>query len=230
MKYTPGAVLTEGAGSIGGVTASKNHSGGFFRSRTTPVNPRTVSQLSQRSKMQIISQNWRLTPGGARNAWIALATQFPRLNSLNKTYYLTGQQMYMFCQLNVWSCVYGSFIACPNISQNNISPFSSWAVIYPGQQPPYYLYFNFTPVIGGNQKCILQSTGSVSRGKKYQQNWKTIGVYDALTISGVDIKDDYALIFGNYITLNDMAWFRCWLVDFTTGFRSTKQTNPVISA
>jgi hypothetical protein len=223
MKFIPSIPGSDYSGSIGGVVASKNHSGGFLRRKSMPINPRSINQLTQRSRVQVISQHWRTLSVDNRNAWSALAKQFPRINSLNKTYYLSGQQMFMFAVLNVFTCDSNLFIPCPSIDKNNVLPFTTWfvnVITTPGSED---IKFNFTPVIPSDFYCVLQSTGMVSAGKSYQQNWKTINVYSSSFNTGSSVKSDYINIFGQMPITNSVVWFSCWIIDSDSGFISTKQ-------
>ncbi len=79
MKWK-GALATELSGSLGGITASRNAGGPYFRARVTPVNPGSVFQAAVRGFVASLTSGWNslLTPG-QRDGWntYALNVQIP---------------------------------------------------------------------------------------------------------------------------------------------------------
>jgi len=77
MKFI-GTIATDFSGSIGGITASRNRGGGYFRQRVVPVNPNTFRQSLIRTIFQDLQSTWTniLTPG-ARLAWDNYSLQTP---------------------------------------------------------------------------------------------------------------------------------------------------------
>ncbi len=79
MKWK-GALATELSGSLGGITASRNRGGPYFRARVTPVNPATPFQAAVRGFVATLTSAWNsvLTPG-QRDGWnfYALSVQLP---------------------------------------------------------------------------------------------------------------------------------------------------------
>ena len=82
-------------GSIGNVTHSANRSGQIQRQRAIPSQPRTVSQMAQRSRLGSMSAGWRGLTDPQRAAWNAFATSFTVVNSLGTSGNLTGHQCYV---------------------------------------------------------------------------------------------------------------------------------------
>lgn len=82
MKYKS-ALMTEASGSIGGITASRNAGGAYFRARVVPINPSSLFQQAVRSYLALIASIWAtvLTPT-ARTSWHDYATNVPLNDSL----------------------------------------------------------------------------------------------------------------------------------------------------
>jgi hypothetical protein len=70
VKYQP-LIGTALSGSIGGVTASHNTYGGYFRKKVKPVNKKTAPQQAQRQNFATISKSWRLLTAAQQAAWNA---------------------------------------------------------------------------------------------------------------------------------------------------------------
>lgn len=75
MKFKS-ALITEGSGSIGGLTASHNRGGQYLRARAIPVNPSSAYQQAVRGFLAQLTSIWRdtLTPL-QRTAWDNYAEQ-----------------------------------------------------------------------------------------------------------------------------------------------------------
>lgn len=95
MIYTS-ALATTASGSVGGVTASRNRGGQYFRRRAIPVNPNTEQQATMRSIMQQLTAKWvsSLTPA-QRNAWSLYAKDTPTTNALGNQINAGGLGMFI---------------------------------------------------------------------------------------------------------------------------------------
>jgi hypothetical protein len=59
------------------------------------VNPNSAAQVLVRNILKVASQGWRLLSAAQRSAWEAAAALIPRLDSLGRTYFQTGQQFFV---------------------------------------------------------------------------------------------------------------------------------------
>lgn len=94
MLFKP-LIGAELSGSIGGITASHNKGGAYFRSRVVPVNPATPAQGIVRQLMGTLAARWAaiLSPA-QRDAWDTYALNVPLLNRLGESVNVTGLNMY----------------------------------------------------------------------------------------------------------------------------------------
>jgi hypothetical protein len=98
MKIHYGAMVSDGSGAIGGVVASRNHYGPYFRHRTTPINRNTARQTAARNNLKSLSQLWSSTLTAAqRGEWAVYAAAVPYVNPLGASIYLTPMAMYVAC-------------------------------------------------------------------------------------------------------------------------------------
>lgn len=95
MLYKP-TIGDQLSGSIGGITASRNRSGGYFRRRGLPVNPGTPQQEFIRGTMADLAARWReeLTPA-QRDAWDSYAVATPTANRIGDIHEVNGLAMYV---------------------------------------------------------------------------------------------------------------------------------------
>lgn len=82
-------------GSIGNVTNSANRTGQIQRQRTIPTQPRTTSQVAQRSRLTSVSAAWRGLTAAQIAGWNAFALSFTVTNSLGTSGNLTGHQCFV---------------------------------------------------------------------------------------------------------------------------------------
>ena len=95
MLYKP-TIGDQLSGSIGGITASRNRSGGYFRRRGLPVNPGTPQQEFVRGTMADLASRWRevLTPA-ERDGWDSYAAATPMPNRIGDSHEVNGLAMYV---------------------------------------------------------------------------------------------------------------------------------------
>lgn len=96
MKVLSGLV-TQGSGSIGGLTMSNNKSGYYLRSRTVPSNPQTSLQTSIRSSMAALSSNWQALSSADQNSWNLYASNVTIVTVNGQQKKLTGFNWYIAC-------------------------------------------------------------------------------------------------------------------------------------
>lgn len=92
---TPGAMIGEIRGSIGGAVFSRNRAGAYIRNRVVPVNPSTGPQSLARSRLATAASDWTnsLSPA-QREAWDLAAVNTPRTNKLGQQFTLSGSQYF----------------------------------------------------------------------------------------------------------------------------------------
>lgn len=95
-------------GSQNGTTASRNRFGQYYRTRATPVNPRTTPQGDIRTILNTCSVAWRGLTDSQRAGWASQGAGMTRTDSLGSSYTLTGQQA--FISINIRRLVAGSAI------------------------------------------------------------------------------------------------------------------------
>ncbi len=80
---------------MGGITASHNKGGAYFRNRIIPVNPGTAEQLRVRQALGDLAARWTNTLSvPQRAAWDVYALNVPLLNPLGESRNVTGLNMY----------------------------------------------------------------------------------------------------------------------------------------
>lgn len=94
MKFKP-LIGAQMSGSIGGVTASHNRFGTYFRVRAVPTNPNTAFQAAVRATFGFLASAWKEVTVVRREGWETYAQGTPVTGPTGDPITLTGQQMYI---------------------------------------------------------------------------------------------------------------------------------------
>jgi hypothetical protein len=87
--------------SAGSTTASRNRNGAYFRTRVVPVNPNTTKQAAARAALASTAGLYRALTEAQRLGWESLGAFMERLDSLGRSYTLTGEQAYISVNRNL---------------------------------------------------------------------------------------------------------------------------------
>ena len=222
MKYIPSGITNDNRGKLGGVCFSKNGQANYARMLTIPVDRKSINQFSQRALHANLARRWRSVDPSYQIGWKNLALQFPRLNSLHQTYYLSAIQMYMYCNRNLQSLKRPFIDIAPNITQNifqDILGLSFSIILTPGSED---ISMAFTQGIDSNTWLVIQSTGPISNGISSPTNYKTLRFCDDSFITGSSIKSSYMAVFGSMPYAGDLVYFKVWQIKKDSGFAGSK--------
>ncbi len=96
MKYI-GLLSSAASGKLGGVVASHNRGGQYFRQHKAPTQPRTAAQKLVRNQLQAFSAAFKSLTASQVAGWNALGLQVTLKSKLGTTYHPTGQQLFVSC-------------------------------------------------------------------------------------------------------------------------------------
>ena len=118
--------LSDARGSIGGDTFARNPTGMYVRARTAPTQPRTASQVANRSNFTTAAQAWNGLSAATRLAWNAYADTTTKKDSLGQSYTPAGFQTFVSCMRNLQTL---GLTAVPELPNPN---FAAPPVDFPG--------------------------------------------------------------------------------------------------
>lgn len=95
MIFSSGSIVGALSGSIGGMTASHNKGGQYFRTRAIPTNPSSTAQLQRRADFATNSTNWQDLSMADQQAWTEWARQNPITNALGASILKSGHQSFV---------------------------------------------------------------------------------------------------------------------------------------
>lgn len=106
------AIVDNISGKLNGTVFSRNKGGHYMRSKSMPFNPRTSFQNAVRARFGAIAQLWGALTEAQRDAWRAMASEFPYRNRLGDTKILSGFALHQ--KLNTNLAIIGqSFVSNP---------------------------------------------------------------------------------------------------------------------
>lgn len=95
MLYKP-MLGAEMSGSMGGITASHNAGGQYFRSRVVPTDPASPGQVTIRNAVGQLASRWAAVLTEAqRSAWNVYAANTPLLNRIGESRTISGIAQYI---------------------------------------------------------------------------------------------------------------------------------------
>lgn len=178
-------------GSIGNVTHSANRSGQIQRQRAVPSQPRTVSQMAQRSRLGSMSAGWRGLTDPQRAAWNAFATSFTVVNSLGTSGHLTGHQCYV--KVNTVLLLLGTAaVAVPPALPAFVACTATALTATAGT--PTVALAGVTPASGTIH--MLYASPQLSPGVSFNNNFRYLGNTSTYTAGTFSLETLYAAKFG----------------------------------
>lgn len=220
-KYT-GLLTSDMRGKIGGVSFSKNGSGNFIRRTNVPSDKKTPIQTNYRSDFHYLASCYRGLDSRSMQEWISTALQVPFVDSLGKTYYLSGFNFFMYINQALVANGFSMISTAPSIYYNNVESLTGVKfsiTTTPGNED---ITFKCDNALAVGFTYIIQSTGVVSNGINYPKNFKKIISLVGPFPSAVSIKSGFINVFGSMPSTGASVWFRVWVIVDTMGWRNSK--------
>lgn len=179
------------SGSQANTTASRNRFGQYFRTRATPVQPRTPDQLNQRALMSTNAAGWRALTDAQRAGWLSLGLQIVRTDSLGQSYDLNGFLAY--CSVNNNNVAAGNAIVdnAPAI----VTPPDLLTVTVTLTAAAFSIAYTTTPLAAGVRLFTFVSPQR-SAGVKFNGDYRLIAVSAAAAASPANVLAAYTAKFG----------------------------------
>lgn len=211
------------SGSVGGVTSSRNRYGQYRRTRATPVNPSTPAQNTVRAMFTYLSQAWSTVLDTVnRDAWNAFALNYPQVDSLGQTYYLTGHQM--FIRLNLELQLLGQSLLMYPVppAVGDLAEVTEITSTNGGAD----LNIIWTDAVSLTNQIIIEASPCVSPGVEFNGRYRKIAAIGS-GASPVNVASNYSAVFGPPISAR-VIFLRTWTVD--NGFQTHLRTWRVVVA
>ncbi len=192
-RVTYGALVTDLAGSIGGITFQKNSSGAIARSRaSTPVNPSIQQSTRQLALIQLVAL-WATLTLTQKTAWNDLAKDHNKINDWGRSVKVSGYQWFISYNLNAFNQDLGPYlIPAEYVSVDPVEQFTLTADVDG-------LYINFDPGVGpfGQYWGIYATVPMRQTSIKLRKSTFLLQMYDPAPgpITQIDITTWYEELF-----------------------------------
>jgi len=221
MKFTPGPMIGQASGSVGGQTFSHNRFGAYVRTRAIPTRSTTTEAENAKAILAAQSQAWGGLTDAQRAAWKSWADTHPVTDSLGNAQVLTGAQAYV--QINARLDRAGETllslppIASPPAALETLT--GTWDI----GAGDFEVTFTPTPLAAGI-RLWSQAAVVASAGITYIENLlKQVDIQAAATASPVDLQSAIEARFGA-LQVGNVVTIRCSTFDSASGLLSQPLT------
>ena len=190
-RVTYGPLVTELAGSIGGVTFQKNSSGNVARLRSKkPLNP-SQSQSDQQVTLSMLVSLWPSLSQANKDTWDALAAAHDHITPWGETKTLNGYQWFMACNLNNISCGFPVLSTAPAFA--SITPPNTFTLSSTDATFAINMVAGWNP---GTDKILIYATPPIRHSSlKLRRNMFVLTSYTGGEIFTLSIKAAYEALF-----------------------------------
>lgn len=194
MKVTLGIIVSEARGKVSGNVFSKNKGGAIVRNRVTPINRRSATQQNQRQQLAALAASWRGLTEAQRVGWNAASPNFPQSDNLGQTIFLSGEQLYVRCNLNLLLIGEAQITDAPTPTSFDVLAFTS---LTPDASSGT-IALAFTPTVPAGYTMVVRATAPYSAGKSFvpQSAFRFIDAIAAAQTSPQAIAAAYIAVHG----------------------------------
>jgi hypothetical protein len=227
MKAKFGSIVTEGRGKVNGHVLSKNRGGAYMRTKVTPVNPRTPSQIAARARFGGFSVGWRTLTDTQRIAWNSAVSAYATTDIFGDLRSPSGLQLYQRLNNNLVASG-GTAISSP-VAPKGVSTVTIGALTYTSGTPALSLAYSANVPAGTRVKVF--ATAPLSPGVYFvKSQLRLITTLAAAAVSPANILVPYQTKFGATGAVGTKIFVAIQFVDQVSGLSSPRQIVSAISA
>lgn len=227
MKVLWGSLAVDGSGKLGGHVYAKNRGGNYVRTKSTPINPQSTSQLDVRNSFTGISQAWRALTAAQQVAWNSAVANFKSTNVFGQLKTPSGSNLFMRLNRNLHT-IGVSIISDPPAPTTTLAPASITPAAAAGAAT-FTVAFTATPVPAG-YKMVIRATAQQSPGKTFLKNqYRVLMTVAAAGASPTNIEAAYVAKFGALVAGNKIG-VSIAFYNMTTGLKSLNLSSEIIVA
>lgn len=193
-------------GSRGGSTFQKAGVTYVIRKRNVPIQKKSPEQSQSKSAFASIAQNWRKLTAEEKQSFADEVNNYPRVNSLGDTYFLTGQQLQQSSNQNLNNNALPQIQSLP--AANPIPSITdAFCIVDIGLQ---LLSIQFAPtIIPAGVSLQIFATRPMSEGTQSvsQKEAKLLVTFPAGVVQGGNLWTLYTALFGDISNTAGMKLF-----------------------
>ena len=214
MKIKFGSIVADGRGKIGGHVMSKNRAGSYLRSKVTPVNPRSASQILVRNRLGSLSIAWRGLTAAQRIQWNSAVAGFAGTDIFGDLRKPTGFNLYQRLNNN---------LAQVGVAAISVPPLpvavGSWTTFTPTQAAGAATSIAYAPTpVPAGFNVVVRATAPISPGKTFvKSELRVIGFLAAAAATPYVATAAYAAKFGGPGLAGQKVFFEARYINIVTG-------------
>ena len=217
MKMKFGAIVVAGRGKIGGHVASQNRAGAYLRTKVTPVNPQSGSQLTVRNRLTEFAQGWRGLAEGERSAWNAAVADYAKTDIFGDLRQPSGFALYQRLNNNLSIIGVAALTVPPLPSAVGVSYVTSITAL---DSENFTIGLNAT--VPADTKLQIWATPPMSAGKSFvKSEYRLITVLASAATSPANILSAYSEKFGGTGAEGQKIFVKTVAVNAVTGQTGT---------
>ena len=214
MKAKFGAIVVAGSGKIGGHVASRNKAGAYFRTKVTPTNPQTVSQVAVRNDFTALAQGWRGLTAAQREQWNSAVVDFQKTDVFGDLKTPSGFNLFMRLNGNL-KAVGASIISAPLAVSSVFALTTMTVAAAAGAQT---VTITYAAAIPADTSVLVFATPGVSPGKSFvKSEYRKIDVMITADATPFSIETEYIAKFGAVPAVGTKIFLGMKVVNDLTG-------------
>ena len=221
MKYI-GLLSSAASGKLGGVVASHNRGGTYFRHHSIPVQPRTPAQRAVRNQLAAFSSAFKSLTSAQISGWNALGNTVTLKSKLGTTYNPTGQQLFVSCNKHLAELGISTVLqTAPTIP--TIPSISALSITQGGTSgaPATVTAINYSvsPALPANFGVVIRASSVQTAGRTFigKSLYRTLQGYYPASSAPASLFSIFTTKFGP-LPQNGIISFSFKLVDPVSGF------------
>jgi hypothetical protein len=227
VKYI-GLLSSAASGKLGGIVASHNRGGQYFRHHSIPTQPRTPAQRAVRNQLAGFSSAFKALSAANVAGWNALGATVTLKSKLGTTYHPTGQQLFVSCNKHLAEIGITTMIstapsvptipAITGFTVTNVGTISSPATVSS-------MAWSASGASQANFGLVAKATSVMSTGRTFagKSLYRLIGYANPASGMAADFYTMYTNKFGA-LPQSGIISFELALIDPASGFKGAVVT------
>lgn len=222
MKIKYSALVMGASGKLNGSVAASNKGGAYIRNKGVVSNPQTVAQQEVRGRFGAISSQFRALTPSQIAAWNTAAADFPVIDRLGDTRYLSGLGLFVQLNTNLQSVGLPAIVN-PPVKQTfpSLTPLELAVIVTAGSISTFSVDTVTSVALDeGEFLFAIKAAPLTSPSVQNQKNaMRLIGSYPSLEGTGqnFDIASLYEARFGNVAAVGQKVQVEITLVSAVSG-------------
>lgn len=222
-RITPGVLITDIRGKVGGSVFQKNSSGLILRNSTRNVDVVNSKTSARRASMQSVQVGWRTITAAQRTQWNAWSAFNPIVQQNNAGKFLSGHQCYV--QINFYRSLFSlTSLSSPVFTKSSLLP--AFPTLYQGVDDLSCI--TSRDIDSTNEIFILFLSPPISKGRTQATNATRLIVFDQSSANDFNIAAAYISLFGAVPNLFDNVAQKWAIMDKTNGVVTAYSSNTTI--